>query len=202
MRGFARVGGVVIGREPEGAELHLDLSMKDLSWETQGNAIRLHLIDSSNHEIDLGAFEASLVSLALAYAADGRVITVTMTTADPLTELRILLHPVLLDTTLGCHTIELDRFVDISVPTEDPQTKKLTFRGFQSKLIYSQQALYAVARAALIQALLGPSSRKVRASFGEHFDAFAGLLTSSMKEEENLTQQHQLFSKGARRPLW
>jgi hypothetical protein len=48
----------------------------------------------------------------MAYAADGRPVTATMVTAAPLRELKILLHPALEDTAMGCRAIEVDRFVD------------------------------------------------------------------------------------------
>ena len=169
--------------------------MKDLQWKIEGGATTLTLVDEGNQDVMLGPFPTTLVNLALAYAADGRVLTATMTTADPLPELRILLQPVLLDTTLGCHAIELDRFVDVSVPTQDPETKKLTPRGFQSKLIYSQQALYAAARASLIKALLDHQSSELRSAFGQDYDGFAELLTSSLKREEELFEDLELIAR-------
>jgi hypothetical protein len=54
-----------------------------------------------------------VVNQALRYAADGRVIATTITPGDGQAIRRLTyLHPMLVDTPLGCRVIEADRFVD------------------------------------------------------------------------------------------
>lgn len=110
VRGFARVGGVLIGREPANLG-KTRAAVQDLTWRTEGSSVRLSLHTAKGAQ-ELGVFPGSLVHRALKYAADGRVTTVTMVTAEPLQELKILLHPALVDTPIGCRLIELDRLVD------------------------------------------------------------------------------------------
>jgi hypothetical protein len=148
---FSSFGGGMIGRNPEKGTL---LDIHKLRWEQQGQYIKLILTDSAGHDIALAPVEQSIINLALAYAADGRVLTNTMTTAEPLQELHILQHPVLVDTPLGCRAIAIDRFVDETVPTENNDTKELEPRGMISVLVADQQAAYAAARGALLQAAL------------------------------------------------
>jgi len=109
MSGFSRVGGVLIGRNPDPGS---PLDFQGLRWEKSGRSVTLHLIPRHGKEEDFGPFDQSLVHQALAYAADGRILTVTMVDAKPLEELKILLNPVLVDTPLGCRITNLDRWVD------------------------------------------------------------------------------------------
>jgi hypothetical protein len=91
--------------------------------------------------------------LALTYAADGRVTTATITKADPLNERRILLHPALVDTWLGCRAIQIDRFVFDS-------TSKSKVRDQRLALVEVQRWLYAVARDALIRRVFRADAAK------------------------------------------
>lgn len=110
LKGYSRVGGVLIGREPE--KSNDDLNITDINWNINGNKVTLELIDINGKTNKLGPFKKKITNLALAYAADGRATTVTMVTANPLTELKILLHPTLEDTPLGCKAIEIDQVTD------------------------------------------------------------------------------------------
>jgi hypothetical protein len=111
LRGFSRVGGVLIGREPyDAASANPDFV--GLDWEIEGQNVRLLLVDASGRKFRSSPHRMSLVYQALNYAADGRPVAVTMASAAPLPELKILLHPTLVDTPLGYRAIELDRFVD------------------------------------------------------------------------------------------
>ena len=110
LRGFARIGGVLIGVPPTGGPA---LDFKSFSWRRDPAGLVLFLTRPDGQPVSLGPYRESIVHQALAYAADGRPVTVTMVTADPLPELKILLHPALVDSPLGCRAIEIDRLVDI-----------------------------------------------------------------------------------------
>lgn len=140
LRGFSRVGGVLIGREPrdDGARL----GVTDLEWEDDGaGKVRLTLTTSSGATILTPWHRTNMVYHALTYAADQRATTVTMVTAEPLPELKILLHPALLDTALGQRLIDLDRFVD-------QFTGKAELRIAASQQVNDQKLLYDWAWAA------------------------------------------------------
>lgn len=106
LRGFSRIGGVLIGREPANAEIGLEID--HFSWNRSGGQIELVVGKDSNRQ-SLGQFHPAIVQLALAYAADGRPTTVTMVTTGVVPDFRILLHPALEDTGLGCRAIRLDQ---------------------------------------------------------------------------------------------
>lgn len=135
-RGFARVGGVLIGREPDNLG-KLQAPVRDINWTIAGDQFELSLTATSGVQ-RLGSFPGSTVHRALNYAADGRVTTVTMVTAEPLQELKILLHPALVDTPIGCRAIELDRLVDTHA-RRDPQVSGVEAR------IQAEYTLYALA---------------------------------------------------------
>jgi hypothetical protein len=122
MRASFRAGGVVIGADPVALD-RLDYEM--LEWQREGSRLRLAIIDGAGTRIELGSYGGAMIQQALAYAADGRPMTVTMTDS-PLTMgllptdeglrpsmiLKVHLHPALVNTELGCRLIELDRFTD------------------------------------------------------------------------------------------
>jgi hypothetical protein len=139
LTGFRKVGGVLIGRDPENAGATLDFT--DVTWEKASDKIRLQLTRADGKRIVLGPFNQSVVHLALAYVADGRPVAVTMTTAEPLHELQIQLHPALVDTSLGCRAIEIDRFVDAT-------SGQSAERKEASELVLAHAALYRLAWAA------------------------------------------------------
>lgn len=117
-RSYARLGGhpgirgVLIGREPNTVAEGLDLVGVDFHDDQDGSGLTIHLTHSDGRKSTVGPYDRAVAHLALAYAADGRPATVTMVAARPLADLKILLHPALVDTELGCHAIRLDQFVD------------------------------------------------------------------------------------------
>lgn len=141
VRGFSRVGGVVIGREP--ANTSRTLNFTGLRWKQSGRSVTLYLRRQNGKEVALGTFDQSLIHQALAYAADGRVLTCTMVEAKPLKELKILLNPVLVDTPLGCRVINLDRWVDTYF--RDQPDHRNESDEIAEKRIDSQKQLYYVA---------------------------------------------------------
>ena len=112
LRGFSRIGGVILGRPPQSGT---SLEVEKLEWRVTDRDVVLWLIRSNGSRIEVGRYDPAIVHNALAYAADGRVTTVTMVTAEPLSDLRILLHPALVDTGLGCSAIRLDQFADEAI---------------------------------------------------------------------------------------
>ena len=146
LRGFARVGGVLIGRDPEDGAPALDF--RSFEWTRDGGTLRFHFVAADGSAVDAGPFHASAVHGALAYAADGRALTGTMISAQPLPDLKILLHPALLDTSLGCRAISIDRFADESTGRDQYPERAQAERGFHADVM-----LYEIARAAVIDAL-------------------------------------------------
>lgn len=104
-----RVGGVLIGRDPKGATASLDFVGLEFSIEKKDLTFYLTRADGTTAIV--GPYDPAIAHLALAYAADARPVTVTILRARPLADFKILLHPALVDTEVGCHAIRLDRFV-------------------------------------------------------------------------------------------
>ena len=114
LRGFARVGGVLIGRPPDEGPETFDLNLKGFTFSISSDDdpdLMLNLRHDNGAEVALGPYDPAIAHFALAYAADGRPTTVTIIKADPLLELKVLLHPALVDTGLGCRAIKLDMFI-------------------------------------------------------------------------------------------
>jgi hypothetical protein len=147
LRGFARVGGVLIGREPEPGTPQLDFPV--FEWTRDGSGFRFHLGAADGSTIDAGPFHASVVHGALGYAADGRALTATMISAEPLRDLKILLHPALLNTSLGCRAISIDRFADETTGQDKYPERFRAERGFNADVL-----LYQIARTAIINSVV------------------------------------------------
>jgi hypothetical protein len=120
LRGFSRIGGVLIGRAPSDLETAA-LGCTDLEWEVEGHTIRLILTTADGRRFRSRPHPMALVYQAINYAADGRPVAATMVDATPLSELKVLLHPTLVDTPLGQRMIELDTFVTSSMPNTGNQ---------------------------------------------------------------------------------
>lgn len=139
LRGFARIGGVLIGRMPDGDDI---IKIKDFSWEKMGKKYGLSVVLEDGKQIGIGAFNPAIMHLAIGYAADGRVTTVTMVSSDPLFDLKILLHPTLVDTGLGCRAIRLDQFAD-ETTSENEVLKQM--RSDENQKIQNAKILYSYA---------------------------------------------------------
>ena len=157
LRGFSRIGGVLIGREPDSAP---PLDFVDVTWTKTGFTLSLVLTRRDGVQVSTGPWRAGVVHEALAYAADGRPVTVTMVTAPPVPDLKIMLHPALVDTALGCRAIELDRLVDTHAPFSE-----------ERESINIQARLYRLAWGYRVLGLLGgtevdadPEYRQIRQS--------------------------------------
>lgn len=134
LRGFSRIGGVLIGTGPDNPTGTLDL--RDIGWSIEKDRVTLSLKTGAGEAIAVGSYDRAIVHQALAYAADGRPVAVTMTTARPLSQLKIHLHPALLDTPLGCQVIELDRLVDTHAGNQFQPREELTAQYVQQEQLY------------------------------------------------------------------
>jgi hypothetical protein len=143
LRGFSRVGGVLFGQESKGEPT---ARYVDLRWEADGPNIRLVLVDQAGKQIRSRLLRKSLVASALAYASDGRPLAVTMVTARPLDELKIMVHPTLIDSPMGLRLVELDRFVD-TYARSDPAVREAEV------IVLAHQVLYQLARRSRLQAV-------------------------------------------------
>ncbi len=153
LRGFSRIGGVLIGREPSDPE-EKKLDIRDIRWETVDDlTIRIKLVSADGRQYSSIPHRKSVVWQAMLYAADGRPVTVTMTTAKPLPLLRIQAHPIIEDTPLGYRMIELDRFVDKYTSGEECTDAICKAREEAQNIVEEHQALYTLAWAARILAL-------------------------------------------------
>lgn len=111
LRGFRRIGGVLIGQEPSNTG-KTDADFTGVEWETTGKGVHIILRDRNGQSYDAGTYSSDIVHQALVYAADGRPVTATMIKLEIINALKILTHPALTDTQLGCEAIAIDRFVD------------------------------------------------------------------------------------------
>jgi len=163
LRGFSRVGGVLIGRQPERVDIDdLEnselLELHGLRWEMKGRAAYFYLQVKDKAEQRIGPFDPAIVNLALAYAADGRPTTVTMVKAEPLTDLKILSHVTLEDTGLGCKARRLDQFVD-EITSEDSSLENI--RNIATQNALSEIQYYEYARALRLNNYLNRSAVSV-----------------------------------------
>ena len=147
LRGFSRIGGVLIGNEPEIAPAN-PADFSDISWRAGVDGIKLSLVRRHDGKLfELGPFMPDSVEKALAYAADNRKVTVTMISAPPLAELKVFVHPALIDTRTGCRAVELDRFVDI-------YTGQSRVRQDSSNVFLQQDGLYRYAQATRVKSII------------------------------------------------
>ena len=155
MRGYARVGGVLFGQDPGPDSEKLDFL--DLRWQVNGRYVSLWFNRADGREVMFGPVDRTLVHQALAFVADGRVLAVTMTTARPLPELKILLHPALVDTPLGSRVVDLDRWVDTYAG------RNYSERDAAEQAISAQRDLYELATAARFLGLITYEKDKLKA---------------------------------------
>lgn len=147
LRGFARVGGVLIGQTMPAGK---GLDIRDIAWTVGDGRVEIVLTDATGKRHRSVPHRATLVQQALTYAADGRPLAVTMTTAEPLPELKILVHPALVDTAMGHRVIELDRFVDTYARGGEPARRRVRDA---EETVDADYALYQYAWAARLQSL-------------------------------------------------
>ncbi len=145
LKGFRRIGGVLIGHEPSN-EGETGVHFKDISWTNLGNQLEIFLHRADGKVLSAGIYDKDIVHQALVYVADGRLITVTMVTGKPLPFLKILPHPALADTDLGCKAIGLDRLVDKYAGLENDPIIEKALSSFQyQNMLYTYACLKAAA---------------------------------------------------------
>jgi hypothetical protein len=117
IRFSGRIGGVLIGSPPERGGEKTDV--RHFEWELANNALYLTLIAGTERSVKLGPYHPAIAYHALAYAADGRVVTSTLpqpqsSDSDEIrvNARRVLVHPAFEDTAFACSAIQVDRFVD------------------------------------------------------------------------------------------
>lgn len=110
LRGYSGVGGVLIGNEPE-LQPTVALDFRDIRWSFANGAVLVRLTRADGRELHVGPFRQSIARAALTYAADGRLTAVTILGAAPLVDQKILLHPALSDTALGCRAADVDQII-------------------------------------------------------------------------------------------
>lgn len=130
LRGFRRIGGVLIGHNPTN-ERAPEANFTDISWMDKGNSVEIFLHIKGGTKVSAGTYSKSVVSQALAYASDGRSIAATMIKASPIPFLKILVHPALVNTDMGCRIIGLDRLVDKYASGENSPVVKNALAAFQ-----------------------------------------------------------------------
>lgn len=142
LRVFAKVGGVLIGLNPQGGTAP---SIVDLQWRDTDRGVLLKLTRDDQAQLMFGPFRAEILQRALAYAADGRMVATTMPIS--LVARQVLIHPALVNSAIGCETRHIDQFVDAFTSREAIRTEAV-------KRVETQGALYDIAWATRVLALI------------------------------------------------
>ncbi len=186
LRGFSRIGGVLIGRMPTGEET---LDVMDISWKKEGGGYSFTLVLGDGKRVNIGNFDPAIVYLALGYVADGRVTTVTMVSSDTLYDLRILLHPALVDTGLGCRAIRLDQIADEST-SDNIELNKL--RKNENLGIRNAKMLYSFAWA-LRLTQIADSNQSIAREINDYI-VYANNIISTYSEEVQTILEMQKYN--------
>jgi hypothetical protein len=116
VRFSGRVGGVVIGRDPEANGILPDVVA--FTWTRSAEGMRLLVRRRDGAEVALGPYSPAIVHQALAFAADGRTVVATISLTPlqlggpaSVKALRVVVHPAFEDTAFGCSAIDIDHFV-------------------------------------------------------------------------------------------
>lgn len=179
LKGFRRIGGVLIGQEPSNSG-QTGVNFNDISWTDLGNQMEIFLHRADGQVISAGIYDKDIVHQALVYVADGRLITVTMVTGKPLPFLKILPHPALTDTDLGCKAIGLDRLVDkYAGPDNDPIIEKALSSFQYQNLLYTYACLKAAANKSvnnqyLLAGYITEMEIKIQAAWGKIYTSLDG----------------------------
>ncbi len=134
LRGFRRIGGVLIGKEPENTG-NTNMVFTDIFWESKNQtSIEIKLKRNDGKIISAGTYEKDIINQALTYVSDNRLVTTTMINAQPIPFLKIFVHPALVNTELGCQSIGLDRLVDKYTVDNKTHNQALSAFSYQELL--------------------------------------------------------------------
>lgn len=124
-RGFRfrlRRKGITLGAQQNGDAAELPL--ESFEWVKSGSRIEFILTPKGQDPVRVGSYDAGLVNMALAFAADGRPDLASLpqmvfeqddrilSYMNSITS-RIVVHPAIRDTTMACDAVNVDRFVDV-----------------------------------------------------------------------------------------
>nr|WP_321981840.1 hypothetical protein [uncultured Cohaesibacter sp.] len=184
LRGFSRIGGVLIGRTPETATAE---AVSHFGWRLDGSSFYFDLAVDGGEVRHFGPFGAATTNLALAYASDGRPTTVTMVTAAPLEgELKILTHPALLDTGLGCMARKLDQFADAATGLFDELNAA---RIRETNAAIGEIALYKITRNIQLATIVdSPVGQKAFENLAGHNEEIGNFFEPVSPEEFELAE--------------
>ena len=152
LRNFGRVGGILIGRPPDGKPV--PPHVKDLRWTQQAEALTLRINLGTQRPVTLGPFPADMVNRALAYAVDGRVTVVTVLRAELIDRDQVMIHPALRDTELGGRFGRADEWI-FEVLDPDPPAPRSDLRRSIERL-YVDSKIYDKALAVVIRESAAP----------------------------------------------
>jgi hypothetical protein len=186
---FNRVGGVLIGR-PSTSDAPVLEGYSVRQEADAADRITLVLRAPSGQEIRLGPYASDIIYRALLFAADGRPLVVTILNTQ-LGAQKVILHPTLVDTIIGCEMIELDKFVFgyIRKDLRDAHSA-------ETQRVEGYDALYTLASRQGARALLKPE-------FKPQFDALIKEHIESHSAEalQSALNDPLLFSDTNRSPL-
>lgn len=144
--GNNRIGGVLIGRETQN-HLNSNLDIRQINWRIINSDIELRITDKDGNVHILGRFNKDIVAQAMAYAADSRPIATTMIIVAQGIPLKVMVHPSLVNTPLGCKIINLDRFVDTYASSNRTGTIAQCLDLFNySSVLYNAAAFYTIVK--------------------------------------------------------
>ncbi|MGE4278928.1 MAG: hypothetical protein AB7G62_05035 [Magnetospirillum sp.] len=164
LRGFAKVGGVLVGLTSKESKNWPQIV--DMSWTDHADGIHLNLVESSGRILRFGPFRATILQQAAAYAADGRPVAATMPQAA-IYGRRVLLHPVLVDTPLGCKARHIDQFVDAT-------TARMPERRRAQQVVETEADAYIHAWAIRFGTIADKVKAKYDSKSAEYITAVAG----------------------------
>lgn len=173
LRGFAKIGGVLIGLGPNN---NVGPEVVGLDWSDTPKGLMLRIARAGAPPVMYGPFRAEILRQALAYAADGRPVTATMPLAAPLGR-RVLIHPALVDSALGCESRLLDQFVDGATGGADYRTEA-------EQRVLDQTSLYELAWADQFQRLDNPDLDKAHPKLAKFLASLRGAVPKLLAVKE------------------
>jgi hypothetical protein len=176
---------------PEGGE---GPTVRDLGWSVNDDEVLLKLQTADGRTHVLGPYPGAIAHIALAYAADGRPTTVTMVHADPLPELKILLHPALVDTPLGCRATRLDQFVDEFTGLSE---ELAAVRAAATREVEAEIALYRYVWAIRLQTLLDGENARLLMLPGDFEEALAPQAAAIIDDVATRQAVEEILDAGA-----